>query len=456
MKHLLPHLLLSCLLAGRPAGLARGAEPSGEELARALLAKAGVKVGVCEMPRVGDGALAAGLAKAEVGQVHGLARDDAGVALARKVAEAAGVLGSQVIVEKGTPEALPLGDWVADLLVVTDASDENLKELPAGEIRRVVSPYRGVAIVGQAKGGKGGLTAPALEAWARGGGGTAEIKGDGLGLWAVVKMPALAGGDDWGHYYHGPDGNAVSRDTALKGPRFGLQWMGGPYWAGKFDVHVASAGRVFSAQSTIYWRNGALPHVLRARSLYNGAVLWERPVAVDFGDIGSLMVATVERLYLKDGGGGVVLKAETGEEMLRLGKKEDGDCKWLMLSDGVLVTLHGPKKKARWEWGKDTAGKTHEEQQDIENASFYAQEIVGWEAQSGEELWRFKEDRIDPAKVAIRDGRVYLYAKLSYAACLELKTGKPVWKTEAPVAEPRNPGMGLGWALNAIMTPRCS
>ncbi|MGA2619600.1 MAG: hypothetical protein ABSF26_18475 [Thermoguttaceae bacterium] len=192
---LLPCLLSSGLLMSCRAGAARSAEPSSEELGKALLAKAGLKAGVCEMPRVGDGALAVGLAKAGVAQVHGLARDGAELASARRAAAAAGVLGSQVVLELGTPGALPLGDWVADLLLMADATDENLKEVPAAEARRVVSPYRGVAVVGHAHGAKGGLTAAALEAWAKGIGGNAEIKEDGTGLWAVVKMPALAGGD---------------------------------------------------------------------------------------------------------------------------------------------------------------------------------------------------------------------------------------------------------------------
>jgi hypothetical protein len=55
------------------AAMSRAADP--DDLARYLLGKAGIHVGVCELPRVGDGRLAAALARQGVGQVHGLAVD---------------------------------------------------------------------------------------------------------------------------------------------------------------------------------------------------------------------------------------------------------------------------------------------------------------------------------------------------------------------------------------------
>ena len=48
---------------------------AADVLANSLLAKAGIRVGVCEMPRVGDGTLGAALARQGVAQVHGLAPD---------------------------------------------------------------------------------------------------------------------------------------------------------------------------------------------------------------------------------------------------------------------------------------------------------------------------------------------------------------------------------------------
>ena len=193
-------------------------EASG--LAKVVLEKSGLRAGICEMPRAGDGAVAAALAQQGVSIVHALASDPRSAEAARKPSAASGVLGEQVIVETGNPASLPLGDWVADLYAVTDATDANLKSLSAAEAGRVLAPFRGVAVVGNPAGAKGGLSKAALAEWATGTGGTATIGEDANGLWAVVKMPPLKGGDDWGHYYHGPDGNPVSKDTAFAGKSY--------------------------------------------------------------------------------------------------------------------------------------------------------------------------------------------------------------------------------------------
>jgi len=136
-------------------------------LAKDILAKAGIRAGVCEMPRVGDGSLAAALARQGVAQVHALAPDAKAAEAARQPASAGGLLGSHVIIETGSPSALPLADWVADLYVVADATNENLPSLSAAEAGRVLSPYRGTAVVGNPAGTKAGLSRAALSEWAK-------------------------------------------------------------------------------------------------------------------------------------------------------------------------------------------------------------------------------------------------------------------------------------------------
>ncbi len=90
---------------------------------------AGVRVGVCEMPRVGDGTLVAALARQSVTQVPARAPDAEAVAIARKPSADAHVMGPQNIIETGSPSAVPLTDWVADLYVVADATDDELVEI---------------------------------------------------------------------------------------------------------------------------------------------------------------------------------------------------------------------------------------------------------------------------------------------------------------------------------------
>ena len=147
MKH------FACLLAMIAcASVVDAAEQLADSLAKTVLDKAGMRVTVCEMPRAGDGALAAALAQQGVVQVHALASEAKAADAARTPSAVSGVLGSQVIIETGNPAALPLGDWVADLYLVVDATDTNLKSLSASEAGRVLSPYRGVAVVGNPAG----------------------------------------------------------------------------------------------------------------------------------------------------------------------------------------------------------------------------------------------------------------------------------------------------------------
>ncbi len=158
---------------------------------------------------------------------------------------------------------------MADLYLVAAATDANLRTLSAREAGRVLSPYRGVAVVGNPAGSKNELTKAALAEWAKGTGGTATIVEDASGLWAVVKMPPLQGGDDWGHFLHAADGDLVSHDKVFASAPLELQWMRG-YASGLFDTHVVSAGRMFTAQSGEFHRRGGLPYELVTRSAYNG------------------------------------------------------------------------------------------------------------------------------------------------------------------------------------------
>lgn len=402
-----------------------------------------MRVGVGEMPRVGDGKLAAALARAGVPLVHGLAPDVHAADSARQSSAQCGVLGSQVIIETGSPAAGPLGDWVADLVVVADATDKNLTSIPAAEVARVLSPYRGVAVVGNPVKGQSGLTKAALEAWAGQPGGTCQVTEDASGLWAKVTMLPLDGGDDWTHYMHGPDGNLVSKDKVFGPLPLAMQWIGKPHYGGQWDAHVVCAGRVFSVMSSSMRGGGDVALQVLARNVYNGQLLWNRPIAKEFGEGASLIVATPERVYLKDGGGVLVLASETGSQLRRISVTDDParHCIWMILSDGVLLTLTGPIQT----YGKKTQSLDRADKLEGQgelNDTFVGMELRAWDEITGKPLWQFAAQRIDPSKLVAGGGRVYLYEALSHAVCLNLNNGAQVWRTAAPIAEPKGPGMG--------------
>ena len=75
------------------------------------------------------------------------------------------------------------------------------------------------------------------------------------------------------------------------------------------------------------------PLELEARSLYNAKVLWRRPISARFGDMGSLLVATPDRLYAKEGADVLILNPETGAETERIHAAKDPlVVRWITLS----------------------------------------------------------------------------------------------------------------------------
>ena len=303
----------------------------------------------------------------------------------------------------------------------------------------MLAPYRGVALIGNPGGARGGLSKAALEGWAKEMGGAAQVTEGADGLWAAVTMAPLKGGDDWSHFMHGADGNLVSNDKAFTGPPLSLQWTGAPFVGGNWDVNVVSDGRLFTAQdSTIVPPDplpANMPHELLARNLYNGAVMWTRPIALDFGEASSLVIATPQHLFLKDDGAVLDLQPETGALIRRLvaTTEKQQTCLWMLESDGVLLALTGTVQKYSDDTlvlgGGDRIKYKERNARVINgfremNDLYYGNNLVAWDVASGKELWRFNEQQIDPCSIALLSGRLYLYAKLSYAACLDLRLGK--------------------------------
>ena len=446
---------LTCLLVMLPcATITFAADDPADALAKTILRHSGIRVGVCELPRVGDGTLAAALARTGVAQVHGLAPDAAAAEVARKPAAARGALGSQVVIETGNPSASLLGDWVADLLVVADATDANLKDVPPAEVRRVVSPYRGVAVVGNPRAGNSGLSQTSLMSWAKETGGTVEIAEDVSGLWAILRMPAVKGGDDWTHFYHDSDGNPVSNDAAVRRGTFTLQCYEKPNMLDKWGTVVAAAGRLFWLPGS-FERWEPYSNELVVRSMYNGQILWRRPLEYPFGRNDSLIIATAERVYLKYKSDVLVLNPETGEEITRIvATDERSSVRWLLLNRGVLVTVAGSPQNVFADQPPTMKGAdVHNYHANEEIRNFFGRELTGWDALTGKRLWTFAEQRIDPAKLVARNGRLFLYANNNYAACLDIKSGKQIWKTLAPIVNPIRP-FSIDWDINLIITAR--
>ena len=234
-----------CLLAvaGAPARPARAAN------AEQILKAGGVRGGLIVHVGCGDGKLTAALRGNDRYLVHGLDTDPKNVAIAREHIRSLGLYG-QVSVARFGGRRLPYADNLVNLIV-----SEDLGAVSAAEVTRVLCP-----------------------------GGAAYIRKGAT--WTKTVKPGPKEIDEWGHYLHGPDNNAVAQDRVVGPPRR-AQWLQEPKsdrhhdTIGGFRAVVSAGGRIFSIEDEgpielPYW---PAEWCLKARDAFNGKLLWRRPIA---------------------------------------------------------------------------------------------------------------------------------------------------------------------------------
>ncbi|MHC4178179.1 MAG: class I SAM-dependent methyltransferase, partial [Planctomycetota bacterium] len=209
-------LVSSAVFALVVAGLipAVSAQPAAAaQTAEEILQATGVKGGLIVHLGCGHGKLTAALRAGDGFLVHGLDASAVSVRRAREHIRSLGLYG-EVSVQRWTSDRLPHIDSFVNLLVA-----EDLGKISMGEVLRVLVP-----------------------------GGVAYIRQDGRWTKTVKAWPKQL--DQWTHWLHGPDGNAVSHD-AIAGPPRGLQWIAKPLWSRhhntvpSLSALVSAGGRIF-------------------------------------------------------------------------------------------------------------------------------------------------------------------------------------------------------------------
>ena len=261
----------ACVLLGLMAcGTARG-EAGAQEAIQASR----IKGGLCVVLGSADADLAAAIAGDGTFLVHCLSADAAAVDVARQTLAAKGLYG-RASVERWNADTLPYVDNLVSLLVVIDPG----KTTEAGRLR---------------------VLRPGGEMLARVAAAT--------GKFAATGKPRPEGVDEWTHWRHGPDRNAVSGDRVVDVPE-GVQWLASSGAIGERAHVVLAGGRLFSQDRD----------VLTARDAYNGLPLWS--VRLRKGQefewewvvkVACLVVAKGERVYaLVEDGKFKALDAATG------------------------------------------------------------------------------------------------------------------------------------------------
>jgi outer membrane protein assembly factor BamB len=216
--------------------------------AREVLEHAGVRGGLIAHLGCGDGRFTAALRMDDRHLVHGLDRGPANVARARQHIQSLGLYGP-VSVEAFDGKRLPYIDNLVNAIVVEPGSDVGREEL-----LRVLAPL-GVACIRTRQG------------------------------WTTMRKPWPTGMDEWTHWLHDADGNAVSQDARV-GISRSLQWVAEPRWARHHNLlpsvsaMVTARGRLFTImdEGPISVKGVPDKWVLQARDAFNGLLLWRRPI----------------------------------------------------------------------------------------------------------------------------------------------------------------------------------
>jgi outer membrane protein assembly factor BamB/SAM-dependent methyltransferase len=402
-RTMLPRVVLGALLALALTSPGRGAQSAAE-----IVEESGVQGGVVVHVGCGNGELTASLRIDDSFIVQGLDADPSNVQRARRHFRSLG-LGGCVTAAAYDGRRLPYADNLVNLLVVSDPSS-----IAEQELLRVLCP--GGAWVKE----EGGRTKGERES-EQGGGGV-----------AVHRKPWPDDIDQWTHFLHGPDNNAVSRDRVVASPRC-LQWVSDPVY-GRHHDRLASVSAMVSAGGrllTIEDRGPALSINLSpdwrliARDAFNGVVLWDSPIdrwqSTRTGfrsgpvQLPRRLVAVDDCVFVAMNYGGplICLDAATGTELKRFEGTDGVD--EILFHDGTLYLA-----------ATDVSVES-------------SRRILAVDAASGRMLWQSSDgpaSSIQPATLAV--GRELLFFHDGQAAvALDRTDGRVVWRTPLPSVDRR-------------------
>ena len=404
-------LFLSCCMVSHAAGT----------LASEILEETGVKGGLVIHLGCGDGRLTANLRAGDGYLVHGLDSNEKNVQQARKHIGALGLYGP-VSVSAFDGERLPHIDNVANLVVA-----EDLGAVPMDEVLRVLAPL-----------------------------GVAYIKSNGK--WTKTTKPWPKDIDEWTHYLHGPDNNAVANDTVVAPPT-GLQWVGGPLWSRAHSTlngtscMVSSGGRIFTIEDLAPIAFPLMPgkYTLVARDAFNGVVLWSRPLE-NWDNITHWMkpnpvqlprrlVAVGGRVYATLGIFAPVtaMDAATGE-VIKVYKGTE-NTQEIIVQDDVLYVVTGDPMNPYGLAGKRT---NYRPQYQVYDEKHYSPlrdpkqdpqfAVLAVDSKTGALLWK-KTGRdsgeYEAMTLAVNDGMLVYQTKTELVR-LGLADGKEIWTKAAP------------------------
>ena len=402
-------LIATCVAAATTAErLARSDESAR---AREILATTGIKGGLVVHLGCGDGGLTAALHAGDSYVVHGLDSDADQVARARAHIQSLAMYGV-VSVDQFDGKHLPYIDNLVNLIVVQDRQD-----VPTDEVMRVLAPL-----------------------------GVAYVKTNSK--WTKTVKPWPDEIDEWTHYMHDADNNAVADDTVVDSPRR-LQWNGGPKWTRSHEkmsgmnALVSAAGRIFYVMDEGPSSSVQLPPEwkLVARDAFNGVVLWRRdipswqthlwPLKAGPATIPRRLVAVGDRVYVTLGLAAPVtaLAAATGKTVETYKGTEGTE--EILVSDGVLF-LHVNEDFKPDVFKQEAENCWTESARAANKIGIWKpsdrQYAAAIDAGSGKQLWRV-DSPVARLTLTVDADSVYFHTG-EHLTCLDRKTGQERWHQE--------------------------
>ena len=391
------------------------AEVSHGQDSREILDATGVRGGLIVHVGCGNGRLTAALRANERYLVHGLDTDTSDVEEARRHIRSIGLYGV-VSVRKWDGVLLPYADNMVNLVVA-----ENQSGVSVDEVMRILRPL-----------------------------GVAYIKSGGK--WTKTVKPWPEGIDEWTHWLHSADGNAVARDRVVGPPRQ-IQWAAAPLWARHHDT-VPSMSAMVSARGRLFYISDEAPPgldgsfgdkwFLVARDAFNGVLLWKRSMP-EWGanqwntewkgrfnmppHMPKRIVAAGDRLYatLNFNAPLTALDAATGEILYVYEGTSNTD--EILYEKGLLILSVNEETR----------------KPDKANKSPVKKSVCVIDADSGRQLWRkggysglrAKYDSSEPfgrLELIAGDGQVF-FVDHDAIISLDLKSGEEKWRVSRPQFE---------------------
>ncbi|MBT3380789.1 MAG: PQQ-binding-like beta-propeller repeat protein [Lentisphaerae bacterium] len=390
--------------------------------AKQILARTGLRTGLCIDLGCGDGSLALELARTSELRIIAIDSDPAALGRARRVLTAAGLYGARVQVFKADPAASGLPDRVANVVVSGRSMTQPVPPLVLAEAGRVVRPW-------------GGATA----------------FGPGAQL-AVTRRRALPDTGQWTHQYASAWNPGASTDSVARAP-LRLAWYN--------DWGVLMPSRHGRAPAPLF-KDGYLValglNAVLCADAYNGRLLWQYPIpdlmAFYNGEHNAGVARTHGVCCLADDSVYLRLQDDrclrldlaTGEKLREYAvplddKGRTGTWGYIAAAPGALLgTVYHPRVKPPAV--PRPAG-----------LRFEAGELFALDPVSGKHLWTYRaRQSIRHNAIAVADGKVFVVDCASRESqiaaqrrdapskapppslvCLDLRTGQVLWSSDQDV-----------------------